>query len=384
LGLLRLTKKNLPSNKIEYSICWEDPQTIQKALHIKKDDVILSISSAGSNVLNFLLYDPKKILSVDYSPYQNYLLELQVEAIRNLDYHEFIELIGATSSGNREKIYNSVKSQLNRETRLFWDSNIDLVKKGITYNGRLEQGFKVLGKYMRFFIGEKKLEKLFKCKTIEEQASYFYRYIYGIPWRLGFGLGYNKYLFKIKLCYHLLLIYKSTNRIDIKKFFRYIQKSFYSTDILRKINHIFTDVPLRNNYFASLVLLNRYIDSDCFPPYLKEESFGILKDRVDRIEVITSNVFDVLRELPQNSIDKFNLSNMFDYWVNYKEFRQYLGEISRVGRNKGRFCYFSTRIDRKIPDDLEFIKPERQLSLQLLNEDRTFFYGDFQVGEILK
>jgi len=82
------------SNKVEYYSCWEDIQVIQDALEINTNDIILSITSAGCNIFNFLLYNPKKILSIDFNPYQNYLLELKIEAIKKLDYEEFLGLLG--------------------------------------------------------------------------------------------------------------------------------------------------------------------------------------------------------------------------------------------------------------------------------------------------
>ena len=64
---------DISPNKIEYYACWDDIQTIQNALKINRNDVVLSITSAGCNILNFLLYNPKKILAIDYNPFQNYL-----------------------------------------------------------------------------------------------------------------------------------------------------------------------------------------------------------------------------------------------------------------------------------------------------------------------
>ena len=97
-----LLKKSL-SEIVENSTVWEDPEIIQKALRINKNDRVLTITSAGCNVLNFLLYDPKEILSVDYNPYQNYILELKIEGIRHLNYDEFVELIGLKLSKKRNR-----------------------------------------------------------------------------------------------------------------------------------------------------------------------------------------------------------------------------------------------------------------------------------------
>ena len=373
-------KRYFSKNKIDYYTCWEDIQLIQEALKINSNDVIFSITSAGCNVLNFLLCNPRKILSVDYNPYQNFLLELKIEAIRNLDYAEFSELLGIKFSTKREEIYNSIKEHLNSENRLFWEYNINAIKKGIMYVG--EQNVKVIGKQLRFLKGNETIENLFKCNTVEEQARYFYKHIYGLPWRFFLNFYFNKYLVKLELCFRLIREYPY-RRERLPEYLRYIQKVSYPKNHLNKIESIFTNHPIQNNYYASLLLLGRYLNEDFFPPYLKKESFDILKERIERIQIKTSSFKEVLMNLPNNSITKFNLSNVFD-WMDNKEFEQLLMEISRVGKNGSRFFYLTTRNDRSVPNYIETIQLEKQFAVQLLEKDRTMLYSNFEVGRISK
>ena len=51
--------------KIIYNISWEDPAIDHTVMHMKDDDVVLTISSAGCNVLDYLCQGPKKIIAVD-------------------------------------------------------------------------------------------------------------------------------------------------------------------------------------------------------------------------------------------------------------------------------------------------------------------------------
>jgi S-adenosylmethionine-diacylglycerol 3-amino-3-carboxypropyl transferase len=165
------------------------------------------------------------------------------------------------------------------------------------------------------------------------------------------------------------------------EYFKYIQKISYSGKQRKKIEEILTTIPIRDNYFASLILLGKYINENTYPPYLKRKSFKILKERVNRIQLKTTHFKDIIRKLPDNSITKFNLSNIFD-WVDDSDFRNYLNEITRVGMNKSRFFYYVTRKDRSIPDNIPGLNSEKNLAIQLLKKDRTMLYNDFEIGSI--
>lgn len=374
--------KQKTSNNIQYSSCWDDPKTIQKALQINNDDTILSITSSGCNILNFLMYNPKKIYAIDYNPNQNYLLKLKIEAIKKLKHTEFLELIGVISSDNRKNLYDSIKNNLDGETQNFWDNNSGLIIEGITYNGKIEKHSKMLGYYLRFLNGKKTLEQLFNSKTIEEQEKYFYEKIYDFSWRLPLIIEYNPYFSRLKLSYDLLrdfLIGKNPP----KEYFIFIKKLSYSLDILNKMEQVFTKIPLKNNYFASLSIFGYYLDEEFYLPYLKKDSYKIIKERVNRIEIKTSDLAKVLVDFENDEISKFNLSNVLD-WVDKKEFIKILQEISRVGKHNARLCYFSTRVDRFLAENFEKIKSEQKLSNQLLAEDRISAYDHLEIGKIIK
>ena len=381
---MSLKKSNLylefSPNKIEYYTCWDDIQSIQNALKINSNDIVLSITSAGCNVLNFLLFDPKKIIAVDYNPFQNYLVKLKIVAIKNLNYEEFLELLGIKLSNRIVEIYNSIKEELDNDSRLFWDSNIDKIKNGLIYIG--EPNVKRIGKLIRFFKGKERVEGFFKCKTKREQTDYFYKNIYSVPWRLYLKIAYNKNLSRLILCYRMLNEFhfrkqKSTGQL------KYIQRINYPEDHLKQIEYALTNNPINSNYFASLLLLGRYLNEDCCPPYLKKESYSILKNRIDKIQIITTSLSKILSELPDNSITKFNFSNIFD-WYNEIDFKQQLIEIVRVGKNGARLFYSATRTDRCTPNNISEIQPEKELAIQLLKNDRTMLYSDFEVGNISK
>ena len=101
------------------------------------------------------------------------------------------------------------------------------------------------------------------------------------------------------------------------------------------------------------------------------------------LKIQTSNLFDTLQSLPDDSISKFNLSNIFD-WMDDQTFIQCLKEICRVGKKGGCICYFCSRLDRGIPLDFKGIQTDRKLVNQLITQDRTIYYGHVEVAKVKK
>ncbi len=80
---------------LNYSSSNEDSNSELKALCIDKNDSILSITGSGARALDLLIKNPAKIVSIDFNPCQNHLLELKIAAIQHLEYQEFLEFLGA-------------------------------------------------------------------------------------------------------------------------------------------------------------------------------------------------------------------------------------------------------------------------------------------------
>ena len=379
MRLPHLTNHHL-ANKIEYYACWEDVDTLQKALKINNKDVVLTITSSGCNALNFLLYNPKKVIAVDYNKYQNYLLELKIEAIKNLDYLDFLSLMGVKESNEKEKHYSHIRKFLSEDARRYWDSNKYAIDTGLIYVG--EQDVKFLGKFTRYFSGKNTIEKFFECETIKNQEEYFYRKIYDTPLNLLLKIVTNNYFIKISGVFWAIG-QLSSGRDKTQSYFKYIQKSSFPKNYYEKIENILTKIPIKGNYFASLLLLNRYANEDYYPPYFRKESFLLLKDRIKRIQIQTCDLGSALASYSSDYITKFNLSNAFD-WISDKEFNKQLKEVYRVGKNKARLCYLTTRCDRSLPKDIRGLKSEKKFALQLLEKDRTMLYSDLEIGEIDK
>ena len=73
-----------------YNQIWEDPRVDAEALGIGPESQLLTISSGGCNVLNYLIHRPKRIVAVDLNANHMALTRLKLAAIKHLpDYDSF-------------------------------------------------------------------------------------------------------------------------------------------------------------------------------------------------------------------------------------------------------------------------------------------------------
>ena len=91
----QLSKHTRFQNEYIYAFTWEDPRVDDRLLRIGSDDVVLCITSAGDNALDYVLQaNPRRVHAVDLNPNQNHLLELKVAAFQALSYPQFWKLFG--------------------------------------------------------------------------------------------------------------------------------------------------------------------------------------------------------------------------------------------------------------------------------------------------
>ena len=91
----QLRKHTQFNNEYIYAFTWEDPRVDHRLLKIRDNDVVLCVTSAGDNVLDYLYNaNPRRIHAVDLNPNQNHLLELKIAAFRSLPYAQVWRMFG--------------------------------------------------------------------------------------------------------------------------------------------------------------------------------------------------------------------------------------------------------------------------------------------------
>lgn len=348
--------------KLVFTHNWEDPEADHAALKIKNGDAILAITSGGCNVLGFLLSDPELIYSIDINPAQSWLLELKIAAIKALNFDEFLSFAGLKEHDNRTALYEKIKPYLSKEATEFWNGQHKIIEKGFFMNGKYERFIRLAGKFLNLLQGRKRVRGLFKEKTAKDQESYFDN-----VW----DTKRFHYLFKILFNKRML-----AKRGLVADYFHFDDgSSSFAESFYNRSKKAFRDIPVKGNYFLSLYLLGKYNDSNEVPAYLKEENFELIRSRVDRIKIITSDAQGWLDSMPPESINCFALSNICEL-MSEKDTHRLFSAVLQTARKNAKIIFRNLMIPREVPEDLRsMIIKEEGLSKEIQFNDRSFVYG---------
>ena len=357
--------------RLLFAQCWEDPELDREALRVEPHHVVLSVTSGGCNTLSLAALGPAKVLAADLNATQNFLLELKMAGIRQLNHQEYLEFLGARDSRFRWELYRTVRGALSPAAQAYWDTQRPAVEAGVLRAGRYERYLAAFRRLLQVIEGPRTLEALFDCESLDDQRRFYDETWDTQVWRLFFRIFFSRTVLGM-------------GGLD-PQFFTYVNgiRSFgeHFRDLAR---HALVDLPIRDNYFVAQICLGRYLDEHAVPPYLRPENFETLRAAVDRIEVVTGELSAILANLPSNSVDRFNYSNVFE-WVPQKAFEHMLRETHRVATPGGRLCYRNLLVRRRHPENLnDLFRADDALANRLLWRDRSFVYSHFEIAEVLK
>jgi S-adenosylmethionine-diacylglycerol 3-amino-3-carboxypropyl transferase len=358
----------VPLSDLIFTLNWEDPESDVKAIGMKAGQTLLTITSGGCNTLNFLVHDPEIIYAVDINQAQTYLMEFKIAAIKNLNHHDFISLLGLRECEDRLTLFSKIQHDLSKEAKSFWNSNIKLIRKGILFNGKFEGFVRLAGKILSLLQGQNKIEKLLTLKTLDEQKEFYNTRWNNKRWKLIFKLMFTK-----KRLAKKGLVAEYFHFDDGAQTF---SESFYN-----RARKALCDTPVKTNYFLSVYFTGKYNDE--IPLYLQAEHYEHIKRNIARIQLITADTKYWLETMTANSIDGFCLSNICEL-MSEEDTKKLFTEVVRTARPGAKICFRNLMIPREVPGDLLQVKKNEGLSNLLLAKDRSFVYSKVAAYDIVK
>ncbi|MCJ1472725.1 hypothetical protein MMC13_001374 [Lambiella insularis] len=162
-------------NEFIYAFTWEDSRVDQRLLKIGTDDVVLCVTSAGDNLLDYLYSaSPRRIHAVDMNPSQNHLLELKIAAYQALPYVDFWKLFGEGKyPAFRKTLITRLSPYLSSQACQFWLSreNVFMSRRGLYECGGSGHAIKLL-RWLFWAFGLKgAVAELCEAKTLNEQRE---------------------------------------------------------------------------------------------------------------------------------------------------------------------------------------------------------------------
>jgi S-adenosylmethionine-diacylglycerol 3-amino-3-carboxypropyl transferase len=343
-----------------FGMSWEDPSSDRRALAIEHGNTVTTISSGGCNTLTLLLDNPAKIYAVDINASQSYLLELKIAAVRHLKHEDLLAFLGLAPSESRGRVFESLAGDLTAEAFAYWTRKADAVQQGVVHTGRYESFIRKFISFLGVAQGKRRIENFFRCASIEDQRVYFEKVWNTFQWRLLFKLAFNK-----------RMLAKRGLTADYFKFDD--GSSSFAESFFRRSRHAMCEIS--TNYFLAQYLRGRYWSGDAVPDYLRKENLAIVRDRLDRIEVITCDAQGWFGKQADSSIDAFSLSNICEL-MSPDEAGRLFAEVARTARTGARICFRNLIVPRDVPEELSAkIELQEELSRELLAHDRSFVYS---------
>jgi S-adenosylmethionine-diacylglycerol 3-amino-3-carboxypropyl transferase len=351
---------------IRYGQCWEDADILLAALDIQPGHTCVSIASAGDNVLAMVSKRPRRVIAVDLSPAQIACLELRVAAYRTLSHCELLELVGSLPSQRRLWLYQRCRPQLAPAARAFWDARATLLSAGIGSAGKFERYLALFrSKILPLIHPHSRVAQLLQGGPADQRERFYQQQWNTWRWRLMYKLFFSRFI---------LGRYGRDS-----SFFRYVEGSV-AERLLQRTNYALTKLNPVENPYLQWILTGRHVTA--LPYALRPEHFEAIRDNLDCLELHCTSIEQVLDTLPAASIDRYNLSDVFEY-MSTADYHQLLSRLVEAGTPGARLAYWNMLVPRSRPAAMAAqLKPLVPLAQRLFEADKAFFYSTFVVEEV--
>ena len=318
-----------------YSEVMEDYDVISQHLNISSEDVVLSISSAGDNVLNAAMDGPRLVLAVDISQAQVTFGRLKTEMIRHCDWSEFASLMGAkdTSPSVRAALLERGLERLGWAVE--WKDNFRdrYAEGGLVETGALPEFLEGFRAGIAGCVGEAILREILNENSLRQRESL---------WAQHFDTEQLRSFLNCAL--------KEENIADAFipswAFDQMLEGNFakYYYKVMRRL--IVDNNPTQNP-FLHRMLLGSFPKWE-LPRYMLENNFEKLRCSTETISWHCCDVLTLLRTLPDSYVSVINMSNVLDWYVD-NAYDHMWSELSRVAKRGARLFLRSFVASRELP-----------------------------------
>ena len=285
-----------------YNVSFEDARIDRRTLNVK-GKVVLTLTSAGDNVLDAVTEGASKVIAVDQNIAQCSLMELKMAAIRHLQYEQVWAIFGVCDGNVFRSVYHShLRPHLSAQAQKYWDGRQYYID-GFYYRGGSGVFAWLMVHVFCPLTGTKRMmDEIVNATSLQEQQRlyatwrpYFHRVM-----RILYWLGAWKFF--------AWLVAVPTNQQSLLS----TNWEHYIEDVL---DHLCTKTWLngKNHYYA-IYMRGYYTPNNC-PRYLQRQWFSFLKQNIHRVDLKCGNLFTVMQDIATagQTVDRFNLLDHMDW-----------------------------------------------------------------------
>jgi S-adenosylmethionine-diacylglycerol 3-amino-3-carboxypropyl transferase len=349
---------------IRYASVWEDADVLCEALgSAVPGRRVLSIASAGDNVLALLALEPEEVVAVDFSGAQLACVELRLAAFGALEHEEVLGFLGIRPSGARWATYGKLRGGLSVGARSFWDRHPDAVRGGVVHAGRFERYLRSFGRWLLPLVHSRRtIRALLEPRERRERDRFYDRRWDTLRWRLLFRLFFSR------------AVMGRAGRDP--SFFAHVEGSV-ADRILERTRYALTALSTHDNPYLVYILTGNYSEA-ALPRYLRPEHHDAIRDGAGRVRLLHGGVQEAV-----GRFDAFNLSDIFEYLSEAEHARLYASLVD-AARPGALLAYWNLLASRGVPEaERRRVRPLPELAENLHARDRAWFYGAFHVDEVL-
>lgn len=170
-----LQKHTQFNNEYIYAFTWEDPRVDHRLLNIRSDDVVLCVTSAGDNVLDYLYQaGPRRIHAVDLNPNQNHLLELKIAAFQSLPYAQVWKMFGeGRFPAFRQALITKLSPHMSSQACQYWLKHASIFSstRGFYETGGSRHAIKLIRSLFWLLGLSNDVRSMCNAKTLNEQQE---------------------------------------------------------------------------------------------------------------------------------------------------------------------------------------------------------------------
>lgn len=353
---------------IRYAQCWEDADVLLEALAVRPGDRCLSVASGGENSLSLLACAPGAVVAVDIAPAQIALVELKRAAIRTLDHATAIAFVGLAPCADRLRIYRNLRTAMPGEAVGYWDAHLGDLAAGVCNCGRFERYLALFRRAILPLVhSQAATDSLLAPRTSGARRRFFDEVWDNCRWRLLTRVFFSR------------TVMSRLGRDP--SFFRFVEGDVVAATRSR-VERALTEGDPASNPCLHWITRGRY--GDLLPHAWRPASYDAIRLHLDRLELRCQSVEQALAGAPDESYDRFNLSDVFEY-VSAPAADRMFDEIARCGRAGGRVAYWNMMVPRAPPARLAGrLRALDEQSRCLHRRATTFFYGAFRVDELVE
>lgn len=296
---------NVALDRLRYSLVWEDSYPLYHGLDLQPDDRVLVITSAGCNVLNTLLKNPRQVIAIDLNPMQNKLLLLKEHVILYHEHAVFRALMGFDGSAGVAGAFQQLDGTLPADGRGYWASFFESHPEGILTAGKLEAY--ITGFFETLDAGTRqKLHGLIERDEVRAQWNFFRDELHAGSFRDQFIQYFDD---------------QNLSKGRDPALFKYAQESGGVAFYNRLLRQLSTTVVKNNFFFRFFFFGPRQLPESILPPCYQQRNYYALRAQLPRLTVVDGEAVDYLLSAGGGAVTKASLSNIFEY-TDQTEFRR--------------------------------------------------------------